>query len=156
MRRSPGDGAAPEPRRSARLVIVDPAGRLLLFRYHDDHRAPFWSTAGGRVIDGESYSDTAARELTEETGFAAPIGPLLRERDETYAVARDEPVRWVEQYFLVRCAGGDPDPAGWTEEERSTIRAHRWWSLGEMRSTDETFLPPWLPDLLADALAGDA
>lgn len=144
----------PEVRRSARLAIVDPAGRLLLFRYHDEHRAPFWSTAGGRVMDGESWLDTAARELAEETGFRAPIGRLLRERDEVYAVAREAaPIRWLERYFLVRCEGGDPDRAGWTEEERSTIRAHRWWSLAEMRSAGETFLPPWIPDLLADALA---
>jgi ADP-ribose pyrophosphatase YjhB (NUDIX family) len=139
--------------RSARLVIVDPAGRLLLFRYHDEHRPPFWSTAGGRLEPGESYEVAAARELAEETGFAAEVGPPLRVRDEVYAVARDVPARWVEHYFLVRCEGGDPSRDRWTAEERATIREHRWWSAEEMRSTDETFLPSLIPELLEQALA---
>ena len=145
----------PPIQRSARLFIVSPAGRLLLFRYHDKHRAPFWATAGGRVIDGEDDFDTAARELREETGFGAEIGPVLRERDEVYAVAHGEPARWMERYFLVRCPEADPARDGWTDEERATIRAHRWWSLEEMRAADEPFLPAWLPDLLAEVLARD-
>jgi 8-oxo-dGTP diphosphatase len=138
--------------RSARLVIVSPGGRLLLFRYHDEHRAPFWSTVGGRLLEGERWEDAAARELREETGFPAAIGPLLREREDVYAVARGEPARWVERYFLVRSPEADPSRDGWTGEERATIRAHRWWSLAEMRAADETFLPAWLPELLAHTL----
>jgi len=140
--------------RSARLVIVDPDGRMLLFRYHDEHRAPFWSTPGGRLAEGESYVAAAARELREETGFSAEIGPLLHTRDEVYAVARDTPARWMEQYFLVHATGDAPSRDDWTDEERATIREHRWWSLDEMRATGETFLPPELPALLAYALTG--
>lgn len=149
MRRDEG---GPTPR-SARLVILDPDDRLLLFRYADEHRAAFWATAGGRVLEGESFRDTAARELAEETGFQAPIGPFLRERTAVYAVAEAGPARWVEHYFLVRCAGGEPDRRGWTPEELRTIRDHRWWPLAELRATDEPVLPEWLPDLLAELLA---
>src|SRR5688500_15569708 len=56
-------------RRSARLIILDPRGRLLLFRYHDEHKPPFWSTAGGELQDGEDYRAAVQRELLEETGF---------------------------------------------------------------------------------------
>ena len=146
----------PEIRRSARLVIVDSAGRLLLFRYHDEHRAPFWATVGGRVVDGEDWLDTAARELAEETGFVAPIGPRLRERTAVFAVADEGPAEWTERYYLVRCAGGAPDRAGWTDEERRTIREHRWWPLAELRATPEPVLPGWLPELFAEVAAGDA
>jgi hypothetical protein len=68
-------------------------------------------------------------------------------------VARGAPARWTEHYFLVRCAGGDPVRDRWTDEERATIRAHRWWSLGELRATGETLLPGIIPDLLERALA---
>jgi ADP-ribose pyrophosphatase YjhB (NUDIX family) len=147
-------GGTPLPERgSARLVLVDPTGRLLLFRYHDEHRPPYWSTVGGRLEPGETYLDAAARELAEETGFAAAIGPLLHVRSEVFAVARQGPARWTEHYFLVRCQGGEPDRARWTDEERATIRAHRWWSLDEMRATDETFLPAIIPGLLEEVLA---
>ena len=73
-------------KQSARLLIIDPAQRLLLFLYDDGHRPAFWSTVGGRVEEGESYAATAARELHEETGFEAAIGPVIRTRDEVYAI----------------------------------------------------------------------
>ena len=138
--------------RSARMIILDSDHRLLLFQYHDEHRPPFWSTVGGRLLPGEDYLTAARRELLEETGFAAPIGRLLRTRDEVFQVAGSVPTRWIEQYFLVESAGGVPDRTNWTEEERSTIRDYRWWSLDEMRSTTETFLPAWLPELLESTL----
>lgn len=141
-------------RRSARLVILDPLGRLLLFRYHDGHGDPFWATAGGELQGKEDYREAAARELHEETGFDATIGPLLRTRDDVYAIARSEPARWLEQYFLVQCASSaPPDRTGWTDEERATIRNWRWWSLEEMRREETSvFRPNWLPDLLQKAL----
>lgn len=138
-------------RRSARLVLLDSEDRLLLFRYHDEHKPPFWSTAGGELKEGESYEMAAARELKEETGFTAPIGQLLRERDDVYPTARSTPARWLERYFLVRC-DGTPSREGWSEEERETIQNWKWWSLNEMRTTDETFLPSFLPDLLHDTI----
>lgn len=140
---------------SARLVLLEPAGRLLLFRYDDGLRAPFWATAGGRLVPGEGFRDAAVREMAEETGFRADVGPRLCERVAVYAVADGEPARWTERYYLVRCEGGVPSRGGWTDEERRTIRAHRWWALAELRAAEEDVLPPWLPDLLA-AVAGGA
>ncbi len=140
-------------RRSSRLLILDPEGRLLLFRYHDGRQPPFWATLGGELKPGEGYRDAAARELREEAGFDAEIGPILRRRDDVFAVARSEPARWLEIYFLVRCASSaSPSPAGWTAEEHATIRTWRWWSLSEMTQTSEPFKPEWLSDLLATTL----
>lgn len=141
--------------RSARLIVLDAADRLLLFRYDDGRQPPFWSTVGGRLVEGERYREAAARELAEETGFAAPIGPRLRERTAVFAVAGEEAAEWTERYYLVRCAGGTPDRAGWTDEERRTIRAHRWWPLAELRATPEPVLPEWLPELFAEVVAGE-
>lgn len=139
-------------RQSSRLVIIDPDGRLLLFLYDDGILPAFWSTVGGEVTEGETYEITAARELHEETGFDAVIGPVIRTRDEVFAIGAAAPSRYLERYFLVPCRGGEPDRSRWTAEERATIRAHRWWSLADMRSTTDTFRPPWLPSLLEEAL----
>lgn len=138
-------------RRSARLIILDPLGRLLLFRYQDEHKPPFWSTVGGELRPGETYIDAARRELFEETAFDFPIGPLLYEREDVFAVARSTPARWVEQYFLVRCDRADePNPKNWTDEERSTIQNWKWWTLAEMREQPDSFLPGMLTELLAN------
>ncbi len=149
---SHSESLVPE-RRSARLLIVDPDGRLLLFRYDDGRVPPFWATPGGQLLEGETYEAAAARELAEETGFAAPVGALVRTRDEVFEAGDLGLARWTERYFLVRAAGGTPDRRGWTEEEQRTIRTLRWWPLAELRAADEPVRPAWLPDALASLLA---
>jgi ADP-ribose pyrophosphatase YjhB (NUDIX family) len=69
-----------EWRRAAAYVVCrDPAGRLLLTRFalagHPDSGK--WTMPGGAMEWGESPLETAARELEEETGLSATIGPVL-------------------------------------------------------------------------------
>ena len=133
-----------DTRRCSRLMIVDEKGRLLLFQYKDEHKPePFWATAGGELIEGETYLDAAQRELYEETGLENDIGPLLMEREEVFAVARSTPVLWKEQYYLVNCSSKSKVfAAQWTEEEQSTIQKWKWWSLAEIEKLDESSLKP--------------
>lgn len=141
-------------RKSARLFIVDEQGRLLLFRYHDEHQEPFWATVGGELINDENYIDAAIRELKEETGLSLEIGELLRERDEIYAVARSNPARWLEKYFLVN-SPSNPDLStdGWSDEEKCTIQNSKWWTLEDMLAEpNDSFKPSWLPALLNTVL----
>jgi 8-oxo-dGTP pyrophosphatase MutT (NUDIX family) len=65
-------------REAAKLVVLDPDDRVLLFRYPHSNAsgAPFWMVPGGRVHPGEPHEDAAARELREEAGIDADIGPL--------------------------------------------------------------------------------
>jgi hypothetical protein len=56
-------GPALRIRRAARVIVVDPASRALMFRYHVPGRQPFWVTAGGECEVGESFADAARREL---------------------------------------------------------------------------------------------
>ena len=58
-------------RPAARLIVLDPEGRALMFRYDVPGRDPFWVTAGGEVEPGETFEDAARRELLEETGCEA-------------------------------------------------------------------------------------
>jgi len=150
---SSNDPKTIETKHSARLVIVDPGMSILLFRYHDEHNPPFWSTAGGQLVPGEGYIEAAIRELEEETGFKTSVGPIVHEREDVFAVARSKPANWIEKYFLVQYDRTDaPDRAGWTKEEHETIQDWRWWKLEEIRSSTELFLPNCLLELLESSL----
>ena len=48
-------------RRAARLIVLDPELRALMFRYDVPGRPPFWVTAGGECEADESFEDAAVR-----------------------------------------------------------------------------------------------
>ncbi|WP_158889773.1 NUDIX hydrolase [Amycolatopsis anabasis] len=149
----------PTPRTSARVVLVDRDGRVLLFNGFDpaDPAESFWFTTGGGVERGEDVLAAARRELREETGLELPAdrltGPVWRRRVrfsfEGRAYDGDE---W---FFLAELRGDGEvavDVSGFNEIERATIREYRWWSADELRETDQTVYPERLGELLPDLL----
>ena len=107
---------------AARVLAVDPRGRVLLLVVRRGDGAPGLMTPGGRLEAGESEAEAAVRELREETGIALRVddlvGPLERAviggRDMVfYAAAVDD----VEVSF----AGHQPD-------EQAYVVGHEWLS----------------------------
>ncbi|MET0962118.1 MAG: NUDIX domain-containing protein [Noviherbaspirillum sp.] len=138
-------------RPAARLLVTDPAGRVLLFRF--EHRTGalaglcYWATPGGGVEDGESFAQAAVRELREETGMqVADVGGEVAQRRVVFQLADGSHVHEDERYFHVQSAGGQPSSAGWSADERLCIAACRWWTRGELAATTEEV---WPRDLLA-------
>ena len=66
---------APKVTLGVSAVIRDAQGRLLLLRH--TYRHPAWGLPGGLARRGEPPEEALARELREELGTAATIGPLL-------------------------------------------------------------------------------
>lgn len=56
------------------VVVIDDRGRILLERRRDNG---MWGLPGGAIEPGESVSDTALREIKEETGLNIRITGLL-------------------------------------------------------------------------------
>ena len=68
---TPGE---PVDRPTSRLVILDDADRILLFRATTEAAPdPFWLTPGGGVDPGETHEQAAHRELFEETGLDVAV-----------------------------------------------------------------------------------
>lgn len=151
---------APTPRwrPTARLLVHDPQGRVLLFSA-DDPRGTWWFTPGGGVHRGETLTAAAVRELAEETGYVrseSAIGPVVATAAGQWL--SDDGTRFLgaDSYFLVKVDTAAISDDGWEPLERSVITGHRWWTLDELRHTHDVVLPIGLADLMETLLGTDA
>lgn len=127
-------------RRAARVVLLAPDDRVLLFRYVTAGFDPFWILPGGECEPGEDFAQGARRELLEETGIDAAPRRLGVELRAEY-VYRGEPVAAVEQFFSHRAAAAAIDTAGHTELEREVMQEHRWFARGDIADWPESIYP---------------
>jgi len=146
-------------RPTARLLVLDPENRVLLFSSADSARGTWWFTPGGGVHRGETVSRAAVRELSEETGFACTedeLGPVVAMSTAQWRGAHDGTLfLGVHSFFLLRVPQPVIDTDGQEEFERKFITGHRWWTLAELRQTTDDVRPATLPDLLDRLVRGD-
>ncbi len=140
-------------RPAARILLVDGAGRVLLFRFTPDDRPPFWCTPGGALDPGESYAAAARRELLEETGIDTDPGPEIARRQVRFTTIEGVPVDADERYFLVRVGDTAIDTARHTALEQRVMTRWRWFTLAELAAHDEPYFPEDLAEILAQAEA---
>ena len=145
--------AEPIPRRAGRVLLLDGAGRVLLFHGFDPGRPghAYWFTPGGGLDEGESMAEGAARELYEETGLRVPaerLGAAIW-RDVTEFPFAGEWYRQEQEFFLVRVDAWQVDTVGFSDIERDSVDGHQWWSVEELVATPDRYYPPELPEMLS-------
>lgn len=143
-----------EPRRAARVLLVDPGGATLLVGGTDParpERPPVWLPPGGGLEPDDPDTATAARrELSEETGlWLDDVGPVVAAREVVFGFAGRRFAQ-TEDWFAVRVPRFEPVPHAWSEWERASLRGLCWWTPGEPLDGE---VPADVVRLLADAHA---
>ena len=148
-------------RRTARLLVVDEADRVLLFRDSDLglNPVPHWwmtpavgstrarATRGGRARVARGDRVGGGRRCAVRAGGYPPGRPRLP----------DVIVDQDEVFFGVRTTGFAPDSSGYTEEEAACIVATEWLTRDDVTAASE---PVWPAELVMlwdhwEAMTGD-
>lgn len=150
----------PVDRPTARVLLLDERGRTLLFTVEEPDEETgkrFWFPPGGGVEPGETHEEAARRELMEETGIDHPPGPCIWVREPHVWYFRSQNVWYAsaERYYLVEVERPEISVDRWTEIEIQEISRYHWWSLEELLSSDDLFVPRRLAELLPPILRGE-
>ena len=140
-------------RRAARIIVLDPEGRALMFRYDVPGREPFWVTAGGECEPGETFDEAARRELLEETGIIADPGREIARLTPVFVTVEGEEVQADERYYLIRVDKAAIDTSRHTALEQRLMTQHRWFTRAELADWPEAVFPENICQMIAQETA---
>lgn len=132
-------------RKSSRAIVLNKQNQIFLFRYNFDffaEKEAIWITPGGGLDEGESFEEALKRELLEEMGLklsGSDSTPQIYYRTPLYELTNGETVQSEERFYLVYCDDLKFSYDGWTENENKRMTAGKWWSVEEIRESEETF-----------------
>lgn len=141
-------------RTGGRVVLLDPDDRVLLIHERIEDGTTHWLTPGGGLEGTETAAQAAVRETFEETGLRISLA-LPHEIHRTQRLWTWEATVFdqADHFFLAR-APHEPviAPQGLTAMEQRNILGHAWWTIPQLRDSDEVFVPADLADVIERVL----
>lgn len=140
-------------RPSARALLIHPSKQqIFLFLLSDPSvgtrlGCPMWITPGGGANDQEPLIDALSRELFEELGLAKGDYEVKGQlwRSFKNMAWHGIPRLFIDNYFVVLLSSLKQfNMDGQEEHERRVLKGHRWWSLQELKASDDLIIPPQL------------
>jgi len=145
-------------RNTARVLPVDPEGRVLLLRGWDLLRPydRFWFSVGGGAHRGEPLRAAAAREMREEIGLdldEARLGQPIETSAIEFTQLGLRIVQDQEYYAVAVPADVAVSLAGMVWLERLTVTGHGWLTADELTADPIRSSDPRLPEMVRLAVA---
>ena len=146
-------------RPTARLLVVDPDERVLLFSSVDAAGGTWWFTPGGGVHRGETVTEAAVRELSEETGFACTedeLGPVVATSSALWKGDHDGTLfLGAHSFFFLRVPQPVIDTDGQEDFERRSSPGTAGGRSTSSGTTTDDVRPGALADLVDRLLRDD-
>jgi 8-oxo-dGTP pyrophosphatase MutT (NUDIX family) len=155
------DDLAVTERDVVRVVVLDPYDRILLFHASDVVDADlgtWWELPGGGMEAGETYVETAIRELREETGIDVVPDQVSAPTWRRTATFRYRGERRLQHEVVVTArldAAATVDVSGQLDYELEDYATSRWWPVSEVRASTDRFYPGRLPVVIDAHLRGE-
>ena len=143
-------------RRSARILVTNESKDVLLlkFEYGDqnNHRS-YWATVGGGLEAVETPEQVARRELLEEVGLAADIMDYIGAQVAQFTDPYGNRIAAEEHFFHSNTVSRQISSTRLSGDKAALIKGHKWWSVEELKTTNESYFPSNLPELLQKTLS---
>ncbi len=146
-----------QTRKTARALLFDEDGRLLLVKMHDPQvtdadgkvvERAYWVTIGGEIDAGETIDVAALREIAEETGLTdVTLGPAVWYAEHVLTV-KGEPRLFQETFVVAHTDKTELSSDGFTDEEARVIQHLKWWDVDELFASGDIFFPTSLKENL--------
>lgn len=133
----------PLERDAARVLLLDARDRVLLVSHLPGEGRRVWTAPGGGLEPGEDHRAAARREADEELGLQIEPGPCVWTRSVTFQFRGV----WLRQHERWHLARAELDAEQAPLVDAGTDEA-RWWTLEQLRTTEELLAPSRLPELL--------